>query len=109
MSIFIPMLVHSSAPRCATCGHKWRSGVLRFDGGRNMGYLCRACAENHGQSVASPWQPGTPLLPVSLRIHAWPVFALFLTAVGIVAAVLLLSALAWSTLRTILLLLSAHV
>jgi hypothetical protein len=106
--LFVPMLVHSNKLRCAACGHTMRSGVLRFDGGRSTGYLCHTCAENSGESVASPWQPRSPLLPVSVRIHAWPVLALFLTAVGAVAVVLLLSALAWTALRTILLLLSSH-
>jgi hypothetical protein len=105
-NFFVPMLVHSNKFRCATCGHKSRSGVSRFDGGRNMGYLCHTCAD--GQNVASPWQPRTLLLPVSARIHVWPVLTLFLTAVGTVAVVLLLSALAWTALRTILLLLSPH-
>jgi hypothetical protein len=74
-----------------------------------MGYLCRICAENPAQSVASPWRLGTLLVPVSLRIHARPVFAIFLIGVGTVAVVLLLSALAWSAVRTILLLLSPHI
>jgi hypothetical protein len=108
MGFFIPVLERSNKLTCAVCGHKSRSGVSRFDGGRNMGYLCHTCAANSGQSVASPWQPRTPRLPVSVRIHAWPVFALLLTAICTVAVVLSVSALAWSALRAILLLLSPH-
>jgi hypothetical protein len=108
MGFFIPVLEQSSKLTCAICGHTSRSGVSRFDGGRHIGYLCHTCAENSGQSVASPWQPRTPLLPISVRIHAWPVVALFLTAICTVAVVLSLGALAWSALWTILLLLSPH-
>jgi hypothetical protein len=110
VGFFIPVLGQSNKElTCAICGHTSRSGVTRFDGGRKVGYLCRTCGENSGQSVASTWQRGGPLLPVSMRIHAWPVLALFLTAIGIIAVAFILSALAWSALRTIVLLLSPHV
>jgi hypothetical protein len=108
MSIF-PVLDQSIKFTCAFCGHASQSGVTRFDGGRKVGHLCCTCAENSGRSVVSPWQPQDPLLPVGLRINAWPVLAIFLTAIGTVGVVFTLSGLAWAALRTILLLLSPHV
>jgi hypothetical protein len=109
MGFIFPILDQSSKLTCAICGHTSRSGVSRFDGGCRVGYLCHTCAENSGGSVVSPWQPGDPLLPVSLRVNAWPVLAICLTGIGTAAVVFILSGVAWIALRTILLLLSPHV
>jgi hypothetical protein len=108
MGSFIPLL-RSNKLTCVICGRTSRSAVLRFDGGRKAGYLCDACAGISGRYVVSLWQFRNPLLPPSLRINAWPVLALCLTALGTVAVVFILSGLAWIALRTIFLMLSAHV
>jgi hypothetical protein len=109
MGSVIPILGRSNKFTCAVCGKKSQSGISRLDGGRRVGYLCPICAENSGCNVVLPLQPGDLLLPVSLRINAWPVLALCLTALGTLAVMFLISGLAWITLGKINLLLSPHV
>jgi hypothetical protein len=109
MGIFIPVLDQSIKLTCAFCGHTPRGGVTRFDGGRKVGYLCRTCAKSSEHSEVSPWQPKAPVPPGSLRVNAWPVLAICLTAAGTVVVVFTLSGLAWTALRTIHLLLSPHI
>jgi hypothetical protein len=102
MGFFVPILDQSSRLTCTICGQTSRGGVSRFQGGRTVGYLCHTCAENGGCSVVLPWQPGNPL-PVKLRVNAWPVFAICLTAIATAAVVLILNGLVGTALRTILL------
>jgi hypothetical protein len=109
MGIFIPILYLFDQLTCANCGRTLRGGVTRFDGGRKVGYLCRTCAKNSEHSAVSPWQPKAPVPPGSLRVNAWPVLAICLTAAGTVVVVFILSGLAWTALRTIHLLLSPHI
>jgi hypothetical protein len=101
MGILIPILDQSSKLTCAICGRASRSGLSRFDGGCKAGYLCHTCAENSRGSVVSPWQPRDPLLPVSLRVNAWPVLAICLTGIGTAAVMLILNGLVWAVLRTL--------
>jgi hypothetical protein len=101
MGILIPILDQSSKLTCAICGHRSRSGVGGFDGGCKVGYLCHTCDENSGNSVVSPWRPGDPPLPVSLRVNVWPVLAICLTGIGAAAVMLILNGLVWAVLRTL--------
>ena len=101
MGILIPILDQSSKLTSAICGHTSRSGVSRFDGGCKVGCLCHTCAENGGDSVVSPRQPGEPLLPISLRVNAWPVLAICLTGIGTAAVMLILNGPVWAVLRTL--------
>ena len=92
MGFFVPILDQPNKLSCGVCGQAFRSGVTRFEGGRKMGYLCHTCGEN------SPYP-----LPVSLRVNAWPVFAICLTAIGTITVVLILNALVGPALRLIVL------
>jgi hypothetical protein len=93
------ILTQSDKLTCMFCGQEFQSGVSRFEGGRRMGYLCYACRANDLCSVVSPWHSGAPA-PASLRVNAWPAFAICLTAITTVAVIITLGGL---VLRTVLL------
>jgi hypothetical protein len=98
MGLFVPILDQSNKLTCAICEQPFRSGTSRFEGGRKVAYLCRSCAESSRRSVILPGQPGDPA-STSLRINAWPIFAICLSAIGTVAVVLMLNGLGWIVLR----------
>ena len=102
MGSFIPILTQPNKFTCGACGKPSQIGVSRFDGGRRVGYFCPTCAENNGCFNVLRCRPAKSFLPVNLRINAWPVLALCLTATGTVAVMSILSWLAWIALRTIL-------
>jgi hypothetical protein len=92
VGFFLPILDESEKLTCSVCGQAFRSGVSRSEGGRKMGYLCHTCGEN------DPYP-----LPVSVRVNAWPVFAICLTAIGTITVVLILNELVGTALRLIVL------
>ena len=102
MGFFVPILDQSTKLICICCGQTFRSGVSRFEGGRRVGYLCHTCRETSPCSVILPGQ-SRDRLAVALRVNAWPVFAICLTAIGTIAVSLTLFAIVWTSLRAILL------
>jgi hypothetical protein len=90
------ILTQSNKLTCVCCGQAFQSGVSRFEGGRRIGYLCYACRAKNLCPVVSPWHAGA-LAPASLRVNAWPVFAVCLTAITMAAAILTLGGLAFRT------------
>jgi hypothetical protein len=102
LKCFFPILDLSSELTCNFRGRQFRSGVSRFNSRCKVGYLCRSCREGSLRSVILPGQSGGPL-PVSLRVNAWPVFVICLTAISAAAVALTPGWLLWNALRTVLL------
>jgi len=93
------ILTQSNKLTCMFCGQEFQGGASRFAEGRRMGYLCYTCRAKDPCCVVSPWHAGAPA-PTSLRVNAWPVFTICLTAIITAVVILMLGGLA---LRTILL------
>jgi hypothetical protein len=98
MGLFVPIRDQSNKLTCAICGEPFQSGTS-VESGRKVGCPCCSCAENSRCLVILPGPPGD-LSSISLRINAWPIFAICVSAIGTVAVVLILSGLGWIVLRT---------
>jgi hypothetical protein len=90
------ILTRSHKLTCMFCGQEFQSGTSRFDGRRRIGYLCYACRAKDPCCVVLPWHARAPV-PASLRVNAWPVFAICLTAITTAAVILMLGGLVLQT------------